>query len=127
MTTYALIAKDIINNFFQVIQDQTAEWTVGIAKMIMEMIWVAIKPHWPTIAFILLFLLIWLTIKAFAGYWAPLGSLLFHLIYFGFWGGIIAFMGWGILFNPLFDLIAFIFYFIAYWSVGLFLKSFIRR
>jgi len=126
----AIMTQSLISipqDFYQQIQSQATGFAIGITKMTAEMVWLSIRAYWPYLVIGLLILLIWRTIEAMRGEWDPLGSLLYHIIYFGFWAGIVAIMGWEILLNPLLDLIILIFYRIAYWLVGLILKDFIKR
>ena len=53
-----------------------------------------------------------------------LGSLLYHIFYFGILGIIVWINGFGILFNPYLDLIDLILYLVCYFLTGLVLDKF---
>lgn len=68
-------------------------------------------------------------IQAAMGRWGALGSLLYHVLYFGILGTIIWIKGPGILLSDYFDLMIAILYPLCYWLTGQFLRGlwFIRR
>ena len=123
MATPTLFATDFLNQFIKQMQEQSISFAVEFSKMMIEMIWLSLKPYWPYLAIGFFVLLLWLTIKAMLGEWGALGSLIYHVIYFAILGIFIAIKGWEIIFNPLFDLLAWIFYRFSYWLTGLILSK----
>ena len=123
MATSTLFAPEFVIQLFQQMQSQAESSTSKVLGGITKSIWSLIQPYWVYIAIGFFVLLIFLTLKAMLGEWGELGSFLYHVFYFGFLGVVIAFKGWGIIFNPLFDLIAWIFYRVSYWITGLILDK----
>jgi len=126
MATPILFSPDFLNQLFQQIQDQATVWAVEMLKMIIETIRLSIRPYWPYLVIGFFILLVWSTIKAMLGKWGALGSLLYHVFYFGILGIFIKIRGLEILFNPFFDLIAFVVYRISYTLTGLIVGKFKR-
>ena len=117
----SLLPPDFFQQLLQQIQDQATIFATEMVKMITGMIWSLLRPYWSYLVVSFSLLLIIATIKAMLGQWGVLRSLLYHLFYFGILGIFIAIKGWGILFNPLFDLIAWIVYRVSYKLTGLIL------
>jgi hypothetical protein len=126
MATSTLFTTDFLNQLFKQIQEQSISFAVEFSKMIVEMIWLSLKPYWSYLAIGFFLVLVWLTIRAMLGEWGPLGSFLFHVFYLVFLGIAIFIKGWKILFNPLFDLLSYSIYLISYKIVGLILIKFRR-
>jgi hypothetical protein len=118
--------SSFLSDLFQKILNQSLVSAVELTKQFASAIWSSLKPYWPYLVVGLFVILLYLTIRAMLGKWGALGSLLYHLFYFGILGIIVLIKGWEILFNPLFDLIAFVVYRLAYTLTGLFLRRFIR-
>jgi signal transduction histidine kinase len=114
------------SDFLQKILEQIPASAAGLTKQFAEAMWLSVQPYWPYLAIGLFVLLFISTIRAMFGKWGVLGSLLYHIIYFGILGIIVWIKGWEILFNPLFDLISFVIYRLAYMLVGLILRKFRR-
>ena len=117
---------NLVNQLFNQIQDQSIAFAVEFLKMIEEMIWLFIEPYWPYLAIGFFIILVGLIIGAMLGEWGALGSFLFHVIYLLLLGIFILIRGWEILFNPLFDLLAYGAYWFSYKIVGLVLIKFRR-
>ncbi len=81
-------------------------------------------PYLPWIVGGLFFLLVLASVKALLGETGMLGSLLYHIFFFGILAIIIWIAGWGIIFNPYFDVLTFVLYRFCYWLVGLILEKF---
>lgn len=86
-----------------------------------------IDHYLPYLIGLLFVLLIIASVKAMLGWTGALGSLLYHVFYFGILGIILKVKGLEILFNPYFDLICAVIYHVCYWLTGLILRSFRRR
>ena len=63
------------------------------------------------------------TIKFAFGRWGAMGSLIYHVIYFGFLGAVLTIKGVEIVFDPIFDLIYTLLNPVSYWLTGLILKQ----
>ena len=118
--------SSFLSDLFQKILDQTVVSAVELTKQFADAMWSSVEPYWPYLAVGLFVILLYLTIKAMLGKWGALGSLLYHIIYFGILGIIVWIKGWEILFNPLFDLISFVVYRLTYTLVGVVLQKFKR-
>ncbi len=110
-------------DFFQNVIASTTSFVVDIFNSSLRLFLVSAKPYLPYILAALFILLIITTLKAMLGEWGALGSLLYHILYFGGWAIIIWLKGFEIFFNPFVDLLAFALYKICFWIVGTILRK----
>ncbi len=94
------------------------------AQLMARIIWSGLLPYFPYVMVVLFIWLILASINAFMGRTGMLGSLLYHIFYFGILGIIVWINGFGILFNPYLDLIDLILYLVCYFLTGLVLDKF---
>lgn len=90
-------------------------------------VWQVYKPYVPAAVAVLFVLLLVAIVKASFGRRGSLGSLLYHIFYFGLLGIIIWIKGWGVLLGDYFDIIIALLYPLCYWLTGLCIKRFRRR
>lgn len=114
-------------DFFKQIETNTVQYGVGFIRMIFTILWAAFRPYLPYAIGILFIMAVVAMIKALLGQTGTLGSLLYHIFFFGILGVIIAIYGLDIVFNSYFELITFAIYVISYHITGLILKSFRRK
>ncbi|MFA6603328.1 MAG: hypothetical protein WCT10_00635 [Patescibacteria group bacterium] len=123
------ISSIIPPDFFQKIQAEATAQATAILESTIE----SLKPTiWHLLPFViggLVLILVVALIKAAMGRWGTLGSLLYHLFYFGILGIILWIKGPGLLFSAYFDLIIAVLYPLCYWLTGLVLQEagFTRR
>jgi len=122
-TSTAIFFVDLIQKTL----DQVPTVAVSILRPILAALWISFQPHLPYAIGGLLILLIVASVMALIGETGALGSLLYHIFYFGIFGSIIWIKGLEILFSPYFDLIGAVLYPICYWLTGLILKKFRNR
>ena len=118
-TTQLIFPHDF---FPKIIESSTAmavEWIQAAFKIILNQI----LPYWPYIFGGLFILFMIATAKALLGQVGMLGSLLYHIFYIITLGVIILIGGFGLFYNPFFDLICFATYRFCYWAVGLILHK----
>ena len=121
--TQSLIPPDLLQN---IIASSTAI-AVEFAKSILMVLWTSLWPYRFYIVAFVFILFIIASVKAMLGRTGMLGSLLYHIIYFGILALIIWIKGLEILLNPFFDLIGFILYSVCYWLTGIILQKFRNR
>lgn len=114
-------------NFIQQIEASSTEYSVAMLRTILSGLKPTIEHYLPYLIGLLFMLLIIASVKAMLGRTGALGSLLYHIFYFGILGIIIKVKGLEVLFNPYFDLICAIVYRFCYWLTGLILNKFRRR
>jgi len=114
----------ILPDLFQNIMASSTVIAVEFAKSILTALWTSFQPYFPYAAAVLFVLLIIASVNAMLGRTGMLGSLLYHIFYFGILGVIIWIKGLGILLNPFFDLIGFLVYRICYLLTGIILQKF---
>jgi len=119
-TTPTFIPKDFINT----ISEETTKAGVSMLRAFLEALWHSYGHYLPYVIGIFFILLMVAMVKAMLGRTGQLGSLLYHLFYFGFIGILVWIYGLEIFFNSYFDLLCFIIYVVSYYLVGLFLKKF---
>lgn len=117
-----MTSTTISNLLVQTLASSTAIAT-DILKAVFNAILLSLLPYWPYFLGGFFVLLMVATIKLASGQWGAMGSLIYHVIYFGILGVIIAVKGVEILFDPIFDLIYILLYRVAYWLTGLILKQ----
>ena len=121
--TQSLVPPDLLQN---IIASSTA-MAVEVAKSILMVLWTSLWPYRFYIIIFVFLLFIIASVKAMLGRTGMLGSLLYHVLYFGVLAIFIWIKGLEILLNPFFDLIGFILYIVCYRLVGIILQNFRNR
>jgi len=121
--TQSLIPPDFLQN---IIASSTV-LGIEVAKSILIVFWTSLQPYRFYIVALAFLLFIIASVKAMLGRTGMLGSLLYHVFYFGILAVIIWIKGLKILLNPFFDLIVFILYNVCYWLTGIILQNFRNR
>ena len=111
-------------DFWQKIMASSTAMAVSVLQILASSTLRASIPYLPWIIGGLFALLVVASVKAFLGETGMLGSLLYHVFFLGILAIIIWIVGWGIIFNTYFDVIAFVLYRSCYWLVGLILNKF---
>jgi hypothetical protein len=119
-TSTATFLADLIKKTL----DQVPTMGASILRPILAALWISFQPYLPYAIGGLFIVLIVVSIMALYGETGALGSLLYHLLYFGIFGIIVWIRGLEILFSDYFDLICVVLYPICYWLTGLILKKF---
>ncbi len=114
-------------DFYQKLETESTKYAVEFARMIFTMLWTAFKLFLPYAFVFLLLVSIWSVIKALRGHWGQLGSIIYHVIFFGILAAAIAIKGWEILYNPYFDIAYFLLYKFSYFITGLILRPFRKK
>lgn len=117
----------IPHDFFQKINEQTTQYGAGFVRMIFTILWTAFRSYLPYAIGIFFLISLWAIVKATMGRWGQLGSIIYHVLFFGFMGTVIAIKGWEILFNTFFDLISLVVYLVSFYITGLILRPFRRH
>lgn len=112
----------IPQDFLPRLIDQIETVTSEIVRATFNLLWEAFSPYWLYGIFILFILFFVAGIKFLFGQWGMLGSLIYHIIYFGVLAVIIAIIGVEALLNPYFDLVHVILYPISYLLTDLILQ-----
>jgi hypothetical protein len=112
---------------FQKIETESTKVAVEFIRGIFNLAWTLFRPYLPYVIGLLLLISIWSVIKALMGRWGQLGSLVYHIIFFGILALAIVIKGWEILFNPIFDILYYLFYRFSYFITGLILRPFRKR
>jgi hypothetical protein len=121
--TQPLIPPDFLQN---IIASSTAI-AVEIMESVLMVFWVSLQPYCLYVVASVFLLFIIASVRAMLGRTGMLGSLVYHVFYFGFLALIIWIKGLEILLNPFFGLIGFIVYVACYWLVGIILQKFRNR
>ena len=100
---------------------------VDFLRSILAALWTSFQPYFPYAVAILFVLLVIASVDAMLGRTGMLGSLLYHIFYFGILGVIVWIEGLEILLNPYFDLIGLALYRFCYWLTGVILQKFRNR
>jgi hypothetical protein len=110
-------------DFLQNIMASSTIVAVDFLRSILVVLWASFQPCFPYAVAVLFVFLIIASVNAMLGRTGMLGSLLYHIFYFGILGIIIWIKGLEILLNPYFDLIGFILYRFCYWLTGIILQK----
>jgi len=121
--TQSLIPPDFLQN---IIASSTV-LGIEVAKSILIVLWASLQPYRFYIAALAFLVFIIASVKAMLGRTGMLGSLLYHVFYFGFLAIIIWIKGLEIFLNPFIGLICFIIYTVCYWLTGIILQNFRNR
>ncbi len=113
--------------FFQQIEASTTEDSIAFLRSVVAAAMPTVLHYLPYSFGILFVFLIIASVKAMLGETGTLGSLLYHIFYFGILAIIITVNGLEVLFNPYFDLICSVVYRLCYWLTGLILNKFKNR
>lgn len=111
-------------DFYQKIAASSTATAISMLQAIIGATMPSILPYVPWAMGVLFIGLVIASIKALFGQTGMLGSLLYHVFYFGILGIIIWMKGLEIVFNVYFDLICAIVYRACYWLTGLILVKF---
>jgi hypothetical protein len=113
-------------DFWQKIMASSTAFAVQILQAVGDATLRAATPYLPWFFGLLFLALIIASIKALFGETGMLGSILYHIFFFGILGILVLIWGWGIFFNSYFDLITLVLYRFCYWLVGRILERFKR-
>lgn len=114
-------------DFLKNIEASSTDLAVSMLQEVAKSALRGFLPYIPWAVGILFVGLVVASIRAILGRTGMLGSLLYHIFYFGILATIVWIKGLGILFNPYFDLICAVLYTLCYWLTGLILKRIKRR
>jgi hypothetical protein len=114
-------------DFYQKIEASTTALLVTGTQAIVSALLAPLLPYLPWAIGFLFIVLVIASVKAMFGRTGMLGSLLYHIFYFGILGIVVWIMGVQILFNAYFDLICAVLYRLCYWLTGLILDKFKGR
>lgn len=83
MSTITPIDSDFIKQALQAFLDAVEKGTLQAYRMYWDIFMSMLAEHWPLILLLLFVLFTAATVKALAGRWGALGSLLYNTFYFG--------------------------------------------
>jgi len=121
--TQSLIPPDFLQNTIA----SSTVLGIEVAKSILIVFWTSLQSYRFYIVALAFLLFIIASVKAMLGRTGMLGSLVYHVLYFGFLVIIIWIKGLGIFLNPFIGLICFIIYIVCYWLTGIILRNFQNR
>ena len=121
-----LTSQEKLKELLQTIQDEIIRQGVAMFRGAAHLAWQLFTPYLLYAIGILFLVLLYAVIKASLGRWGTLGSLLYHIFYFGILGIIVWITGFEIFFNGYFDMIAALLYPVCYFITGLLLERFRR-
>ncbi|KKP93020.1 MAG: hypothetical protein UR98_C0012G0003 [Parcubacteria group bacterium GW2011_GWA1_36_12] len=122
-----MVQSLIPSDFLQNIMASSTSVAVDFLRSILAALWTSFQPYFPYAVAILFVLLVIASVDAMLGRTGMLGSLLYHIFYFGILGVIVWIEGLEILLNPYFDLIGLALYRFCYWLTGVILQKFRNR
>ena len=111
-------------DFFQKLQDQSTAQAVALLRGIIDAALPRLTPYLPLALGILFVLLIIASVKALFGRTGTLGSLLYHIFYFGILVTTVWIRGLEVLFSAYFDAVCAVLYPFCYWLTGQVIRKF---
>jgi hypothetical protein len=113
-----------ISDLLSKIEEESTKMGVVFLRLLIASLWAALQPYLPYIIGIFFLIVLIAMVKALFGETGMLGSVLYHVFFFGTLGIIVAIYGLEIFFNAYFDLISFLIYVVSFRLTGLILKKF---
>ena len=117
---------NILADTLKRINEQVPKVGAQMLRAIIDAMLPGLMPYVPWFIGLLFLALVIASVKALFGRTGMLGSLLYHIFYFGILGIIVWIKGLEIFFNSYFDLMCFVLYRFCYWLTGLILERFRR-
>lgn len=122
-TTTAPFGTDFAKEFVSRLLVTADEGTKFATRMLWAALMSFLTEHWLAVVTGLFIMLVIATLEAFRGYWGPLGSLIYNILYFG--ALLVIGLIWGpeIYVNVYFDVVYAILYPVCYRVTGLILRK----
>ena len=122
-TNTTIFTLDLINK----IRAESIKTAVSFLRVIISSLWTGFKPYLPYAILVFVFIVVIAVIKAMLGQVGLLGSVTYHILFFGILGIIVAIFGLEIFFNAWFDLMSFLIYIFSFKLTGLIMNKFRRE